>query len=152
MLCWITHMKNTTLNYMAIGNVLHHRIYEYLVVIEENVYIYIYINSALILSLYKSAVGTVGFTYSNGPGLQFNITMAFYLYRKSHCGDKTIFRPSHLHNEISYTGKMTSLYWIRALITQLRVFVTIRIYVSGYVPKLKLNLTSCVMLFTTYRW
>ena len=36
-------------------------------------------------------------------------------YRKSHCGDKTIWRPSYLHNGISYTGKMTSLYWIRAL-------------------------------------
>ena len=29
-------------------------------------------------------------------------------------GDKTILRPSYLHNGISYTGKMTSLYWIRA--------------------------------------
>ena len=36
-----------------------------------------------------------------------------YQYRKSHCGDKTILRPSYLHNRISYTGKMTSLYWIR---------------------------------------
>ena len=35
-------------------------------------------------------------------------------YRKSHCGDKTILRPSYLHNGISYTGKTTSLYWIRA--------------------------------------
>ena len=35
--------------------------------------------------------------------------------RKSHCGDKTILRPSYLHNGISYTGKTTSLYWIGAL-------------------------------------
>ena len=35
-------------------------------------------------------------------------------YRKSHCGDKTILRPSYLHNGISYTGNTTSLYWIRA--------------------------------------
>ena len=28
---------------------------------------------------------------------------------------KTILRPSYLHNGISYTGKKTSLYWIRAL-------------------------------------
>ena len=41
--------------------------------------------------------------------------MSSYQYRKSHCGDKTILRPSYLHNGISYTGKMTSLYWIRAL-------------------------------------
>ena len=28
-----------------------------------------------------------------------------YQYRESHCGDKTILRPSYLHNVISYTGK-----------------------------------------------
>ena len=48
------------------------------------------------------------------PGPRFNIKMSSYQYRKSHCGDKTILRPSYLHNEISYTGKMTSLYWIKA--------------------------------------
>ena len=37
-------------------------------------------------------------------------------YRKSHCGDKTILRPSYLHNGISYTGK-TSLYWIGAQVS-----------------------------------
>ena len=41
--------------------------------------------------------------------------MTSYQYKKSHCGDKTILRPSYLHNGISYTGKTTSLYWIRAL-------------------------------------
>ena len=30
-----------------------------------------------------------------------------FQHRESHYGDKTIFRPSYLHNEISYTGKMT---------------------------------------------
>ena len=49
------------------------------------------------------------------PGPRFNKKMTSYQYRKSHCGDKTILRPSYLHNGISYTGKMTSLYWIRAL-------------------------------------
>ena len=39
--------------------------------------------------------------------------MSSYQYRKSHCGDKTILRPSYLHNGISYTYKMASLYWIR---------------------------------------
>ena len=48
------------------------------------------------------------------PGPWFNIKMSSYQYRKSHCGDKTILRPSYLPNGISYTGKMTSLYWIRA--------------------------------------
>ena len=42
--------------------------------------------------------------------------MTSYQYRKSHCGDKTILRPSYLHNGISYTDKTTSLYWIRALV------------------------------------
>ena len=49
-----------------------------------------------------------------GPGPWFNIKMLSYHYRKSHCGDKTILRPSYLHNGISYTGKMASLYWIGA--------------------------------------
>ena len=35
-------------------------------------------------------------------------------YEKFQCGDKTILRPSYLLNGISYTGKMTSLYWIGA--------------------------------------
>ena len=43
--------------------------------------------------------------------------MTSYPYRKSHYGDKTVVRSSYLHNGISYTGKMTSLYWIRALIS-----------------------------------
>ena len=46
----------------------------------------------------------------------FNIKKSSYQYRKSHCGDKTILRPSYLHNGISYTGKMAYLYWIRALL------------------------------------
>ena len=40
-----------------------------------------------------------------------------YQYRKSHCGDKTVVRSSYLHNGISYTGKMTSLYWIKAQVS-----------------------------------
>ena len=48
-------------------------------------------------------------------GPWFNIKMSSYQYTKPHCGDKTILRPSYLNNGISYTGKMTSLYWIGAL-------------------------------------
>ena len=44
------------------------------------------------------------------PGPRFNIKMTSYQYRKSHCGDMTILRPSYLHNGISYTCKMTSLH------------------------------------------
>ena len=46
---------------------------------------------------------------TSGP--RFNIKMLSYQYRKSHCGDKTVVRSSYLHNGISYTGKMSSLYW-----------------------------------------
>ena len=37
--------------------------------------------------------------------------MSSYQHRKSHCGDKTVVRSAYLHNGISYTGKMTFLYW-----------------------------------------
>ena len=50
-------------------------------------------------------------------GPRFNIKMSSYQYRKSHCGDKTILRPSYLHNGISYTGK-TSLYWFSPQVSQ----------------------------------
>ena len=50
----------------------------------------------------------------DAPGPQFNIKMSSYQYRKSHCGDKTVVRSSYFHNGISYTGKMSSLYWIGA--------------------------------------
>ena len=53
------------------------------------------------------------------PGPRFNITMFSYQYRKSHCGYKTVVRSSYLQNGISYTGKMTSLYWIGALMSNL---------------------------------
>ena len=61
-----------------------------------------------------SAQGQSFSMWTLGPW--FNIKMPSYQYRKSHCGDKTILRPSYLHNGISYTGKMTYLYWIRAQI------------------------------------
>ena len=53
-----------------------------------------------------------GHWWRKEPGPWFNIKMSPYQYRKSHCGDKTVVRSSYLHNGISYTGKMTSLYWI----------------------------------------
>ena len=50
--------------------------------------------------------------YLKRTGPWFNINMSSYQYRKSHCGYKTVVRSSYLHNGISYTGKMSSLYWI----------------------------------------
>ena len=49
------------------------------------------------------------------PGGWNNIKMSSSQYRKYHYGDKTILRPSYLHNGIPYTGKMISLYSIGAL-------------------------------------
>ena len=46
----------------------------------------------------------------------FNIKMSSYHYRKSHCGEKTVLRQSYLHHEIFDTGKMATLFWIRALV------------------------------------
>ena len=43
-------------------------------------------------------------------GPRFNIKMPAYQYRKSHCGDTTAVGSSYLHNGVSYTGKMKSLY------------------------------------------
>ena len=57
------------------------------------------------------------------PGPWFNIKMPSNQYRKSHCGDKTVVRSSYLHNGISYTCKMTSLYWISPQDTYLLSYV-----------------------------
>ena len=58
--------------------------------------------------------------YSGG---WLNMKIPSNQYRKSHCGDKTILRSSYLHNGISYTGKMISLYWIRAQMTSIIIGV-----------------------------
>ena len=46
----------------------------------------------------------------------FSMKILSFQYRKSHFGDKAILWPCYLHNGLSYTGKITSLYWIRALV------------------------------------
>ena len=62
--------------------------------------------------------------------------MSFCQYRKSHWGDKTVVRSSYLNNGISYTGKMTCLYWIRALALHLRRSSSAMILTMKYVCKL----------------
>ena len=60
--------------------------------------------------------------------------MSSYRYRKSHCGDKTIVRSSYLHNGISYAGKMTFLYWIRAMVPfYWHKFTLILIWINKYI-------------------
>ena len=55
--------------------------------------------------------------YSKCTGPWFNINVTSYQYRKSHCEDKTVVRSSYLHNGIFYTGKMSSVYWIGAQVS-----------------------------------
>ena len=77
----------------------------------------------------------------------FNIKMKSYQYRKSHCGDKTILRPSYLHNGISYTGKMTSLYWIRGL-----ALVLVPLLVGTFIMGLKKQNWLSLMLCWIISW
>ena len=70
-------------------------------------------------------------------GPRFNQKISSYQYRKSHCGDKTVVRSSYLHNGISYTGKMTSLYWISAqtfVHIDYRLMIQLRIIFITYWP------------------
>ena len=46
-------------------------------------------------------------------GVWFIIQMPFYQYEKFHYGDEAVWWQYNLHNGIFYTGRMTSLYWIR---------------------------------------
>ena len=61
--------------------------------------------------------------------------MLSYQHRKSHCGDKTILRPSYLHNGISYTRKMSYLYWIGALVIRVMLTVTLCCILGSRIPK-----------------
>ena len=78
----------------------------------RGIYMYIYI--LILISIYCPGPWEQNWTLWQHPGPRFNKKIMSYQYRKSHCGDKTILRPSYPHNGISYTGKMTPLYWIRA--------------------------------------
>ena len=78
----------------------------------------------------------ISFHICQYPGPQFNIKMTSYQYRKSHCRDMMILRPSYLHNGISYTGKMTSLYWMGAQM----IWLTISL------PSIWRNMFHCPLL------
>ena len=47
-----------------------------------------------------------------------NIKITYYQNTTSYCGGKTILWPSYLHNGISYNSKITSLYWIGAMLSK----------------------------------
>ena len=89
------------------------------------------------------------------PWPRFNIKMPSYRYRKSHCGDKTVVRSSYLHNGISYTGKMASLYWIRAqdswnnMVTLSSMLPSVKLKISNQKKKKKIA-NFQVALHVTY--
>ena len=63
------------------------------------------------------------FKENKSTGPWFNINMPSYQYRKSHCGDETILRPSYLHSGISCISKTTFLYWIGPQLAYIVVFM-----------------------------
>ena len=81
------------------------------IVLSDLSYIYVQENSHI--TNYRSCCICKAFPLWHDQGGWFKIKMSCYQYWKSHCGDKTILRPSYLHNGISNTGKMSTLYWIR---------------------------------------
>ena len=50
-------------------------------------------------------------------GPRLNIKIPFSLYKKSHCWDKMILRPSCRQHGTTYSGKAVSLYWIGPLLS-----------------------------------
>ena len=48
------------------------------------------------------------------PLIQYKYMLS-YQHRKYQCGEKMVVRLSYLQDGIFYTGKMSSLYWIKAL-------------------------------------
>ena len=79
----------------------------------------------------RTTLQTCTETLRSGPW--FNIKISSYQYRKSHCGDKTVVRSSSLLNGISYTGKMSSLYWIGALIYVQAILASISIVYKAFI-------------------
>ena len=65
------------------------------------------------------------------PGAWFNIKMLSCQYRISHGGDKTVVRSSYLHNGISYTSKMSSLYWIGAQVRIILWCLTTKMFIKA---------------------
>ena len=82
-------------------------------------------------------VGIYNITMTETPGSWFNRKISPYQYRESHCGDKMVVRSSYLHNGISCTGKMTSLYWIRGLMFTLALpmYISVAVMVALFIWK-----------------
>ena len=80
-----------------------------------------------------------------GAGPWFNIKMSSYQYTKSHCGDKTVVKSSFFHSGISYTGKMTSLYWFDP-----QVSIAILSLICWMLPRT--NKHVYILLFISEHW
>ena len=90
---------------------------------------FLFLSKVLLTYWQNSWLNTKVYVFDTGrSGPWFNMKVSSFQYRKSHCGDKTILRLSYLHNGISYTGKTTSLYWIRALDAILKMEFSILFY------------------------
>ena len=90
------------------------------------------------------------FILNKGPGGWFNIEIQSYQYRKSQCGDQTVIRSSYLHNGISYTGKTTSLYWIRALVINIHGIIFCPEYSGFSYRRIAIIISMCLLLERSY--
>ena len=122
-ICYYSPVNNISFRFLHV--IHYHRLMTELLIawIQETVFLLEFCRIVVILlRLYCVAPTNESYLFAyrpewnNSPGPRFNKKMSSYQYRKSHCGDKTVVRSSYLHNGISYTGKMTSLYWIGALL------------------------------------
>ena len=81
----------------------------------------------------------------------FNIKMQSYQFREPHFGDKTVVRPSYLHNGISYTGKMASL-----LVLHINTTETTEIFVHRYSYRhfdiLPIDIYISMSCFSGFAW
>ena len=94
---------NHCLRYISVQEPTSQRVYELIIIICWKF-------SQIIILIYSGHEFAVVAYAKLWSGPWINTKMLCYQYRKSHCGDKTVVGSSYLHNGISYTGKMSSLY------------------------------------------
>ena len=86
---------------------------------------------------------------SSLAGPRFNTKMMSYQDRKS----TTVLRLSYLHNGISFTGKITSLYWIRALkVSKQSCSLTCTVNLSVEKNNLAICGISCTRQMASLHW
>ena len=108
-------------------------VYIYFILSSTNIAPYVFVLIVFIRRshlFYTGFLINVDFTFTNALNIMFvrsclpqmrygpcfNIKMSSCQYRNFHCEVKTVVRLSFHHNNISFTGKMASLYWIISLV------------------------------------